>query len=210
MYFDEGIQRGIISSERARQRVQSTGRVFGHAVWTPAEDQVVRDCYPDYARACTLLPKRTYWSIRSRAGYLNIQVKRHIWTGAEIKKLKRLYPEATKDELRTAFPGLSITAIERIAAYYGISRNRRRFKDTGHSLLDSVRARAFELRYSMVDLDDIAGTGRYFQDAQWCGRGCLNMRNVCRAVDAMVGTLHVTWDDDGERCATAASTPPPI
>jgi hypothetical protein len=36
------------------------------------------------------------------------------------------------------------------------------------------------------------------------------MRNVCRAVDAMVGTLHVTWDDDGERCATAASTPPPI
>ncbi|YBV98580.1 hypothetical protein M1D80_14225 [Phyllobacteriaceae bacterium JZ32] len=61
-------------------------------------------------------------------------------------------------------------------------------------LRDAIRARCFELRYSMVDLDAIAKTKSYFQKANWHATG-LNYKAVCKAIDALDEELTVRWRD---------------
>lgn len=65
----------------------------------------------------------------------------------------------------------------------------------GSTLLDAIRRRCADLGYSMVDLDAVARTKRYFQYAQWKSSGSFNVARLSKAVEALGGELSAVWRD---------------
>ena len=186
--------RGAASSYRARERMARTGRTpKGHWLWTKKEDDIVRALYPDYKALRRKLRRRTYSAVKNRARTLNVVKRRRMWLASEVSRLRRLYPRATQEELMQAFPGMTWRRIAYKARHVGIRRARRKLVITGHPLIDTIRDRAQNLNLSMVDIDEIAGTKRYFQKAAWCN-GNFNRKAVLRAVEALGGEVSVHWD----------------
>jgi len=135
----------------------------GHWLWTKNEDALVRELYPDYDALQKALRRRTYNALRARARTLDVVKRRHTWLGAEISRLRRMYPKAARQELMVFFPDVSWEAIKAMAHRVGVRRERRKLVSTGHPLIDRIRDRAFDLNISMVDLDAMAGTKKYFR-----------------------------------------------
>jgi hypothetical protein len=79
-----------------------------------------------------------------------------------------------------------------MANHVGIRRARRELVSTGHPLIDQIRDRASDLNLSMVDLDAMAVTKKYFQRAGWVN-GNLNRKAMLRAVEALGGEVSVQW-----------------
>lgn len=186
--------RGAASAYRARERMARTGRTpKGHWLWTKKEDDVVRALYPDYKALQRRLRRRTYYALRARARTLDVVKRRRLWLASEVSRLRRMYPRATRDELLVAFPDMAWKQITYKARHAGIYRARRKLETTGHPLIDTIRERAQNLNLSMVDLDAMAGTRRYFQKAAWCN-GNFNRKALLRAVEALGGAVSVQWE----------------
>ena len=183
----------VVRSQRARERMIRKGRTpNGHWLWTPREDAVVRLLYPDYVALRRSLRRRTYNGLRYRTRTLGIAKKRHVWLTTEEARLRRLYPKVDRSELLLAFPGMTWQQIVSKARRIGVWRMRRKLNPTGHPLIDMIRDRAFDLRLSMVDLDAMAGTKRYFQTASW-RKGRPNRKALLQAVDALGGEVSIRW-----------------
>lgn len=186
--------RGAASACRARERMARTGRTpNGHWLWTKKEDDIVRGLYPDYKTLQRKLRRRTYHALRARARTLDVVTRRHKWLGSEISRLRRMYPRASRQELLDAFPEVTWSKIAAIANHHGIRRAPRTLAASGHPVIDAIRARAQHLNLSMVDLDAMAGTKRYFQKAAWCN-GNFNRKAVLRAVEALGGEVSICWE----------------
>lgn len=184
---------GAARAQRARERIIRMGRTpNGHPLWTEREDGVVRALYPDYKSLRRALRRRTYRALCGRTRTLGIAKKHHVWLGTEVSRLRRLYPKADRSDILLAFPELSWSQIAAKARHIGLRRARRRLNSTGHPLIDTIRDRAFDLCLSMVDLDMMAGTRRYFQKAAW-RNGNLNRKALLRAVEALGGEVSVRW-----------------
>lgn len=196
MHLDRYLIRGVNSAERMRRQIARSGFVGIHPLWSPAEDEALRGYYPNYALAKKKLKRRSYWSIRHRAQTLKLQRKRHIWTGAEIVRLRKVYPRGSRSEILASFPGVSLNAIVKTAHRKRIWRARRAFKRTGFAVLDAIRDRCAELRLSMVSLDEIARTKKYFQAQQWNANGWVSARYVVKAIAALDGKLAVVWQSN--------------
>lgn len=185
--------RGAASAYRARERMARTGRTpKGHWLWTEQEDDIVRALYPDYKALRKALRRRSYYALRGRVRTLGIVNRRHIWLATEVSRLRRLYPKADRLDILAAFPGLRWGQIAAKAGHVRVHRHRKRLVRTGHPLIDHIRERAFELNMSMVDLDAMARTKKYFQKAGWAN-GNLNRKALVRAVEALGGEVLVRW-----------------
>lgn len=185
--------RGVASAYCARIRMARMGRTpRGHWLWTKNEDALVRERYPDYDALQKALRRRTYNALRARARTLDVVKRRHTWLGAEISRLRRMYPKAARHELMVFFPDVSWEAIKAMAHRVGVRRERRKLVSTGHPLIDRIRDRAFDLNLSMVDLDAMAGTKKYFQKAGWVN-GNINRKAMLRAIEALGGEVSVQW-----------------
>jgi hypothetical protein len=194
MQISRHIYDGAKSAERGRQRIARTGHVGGKQLWKPEEDRVLSALYPNYEAARKALPGRTYYSLRYRARTLHIQKKRQSWTGADVVRMRKLYPVATMADLLAAFPGRTPETIKSFAVSMHI-RKRFEFKKTGYPVIDAIRVRCKELGYSMGDLDEIARTKRYFTSALWLSNKSVRGSAVYKAVEALDGTLLVSWRD---------------
>lgn len=195
MYLKE-FTRHSISAARSRQRLRFLGVTpKGHRLWTPEEDEICRKYGHDYSILGARLPHRTYKALRARCQRLGIRPKRKRISAKQLSTLRRLYPSATKAELLDAFPGYTLRELHDLASYYGLKRRVRAFASTGFPIIDAVRERARELNYSMPDVDEIAGTGKYFQKAGWFNHTRPNFVYVSRAVEALGGTLVTVWDE---------------
>ncbi|HWK33518.1 MAG TPA: hypothetical protein VNR51_07545 [Hyphomicrobium sp.] len=91
------------------------------------------------------------------------------------------------------FPDLRWQQIAGKAKHMGLRRPRRKLSATGHALVDCIRERAFDLRLSMVDLDAMAKTKKYFQKAAWQS-GSLNRKALLRAIEALGGEVSIRWE----------------
>lgn len=183
----------IEAGERARERMQKIGATpNGHSLWTEREDAIIREFYPDYRALQRKLRKRTYDALRGRAQSLGIQRRRHRWTAFEIARLRRLYPAASKSEIMAIVPGLKWETIKARARDLGL-RRRVSLRATGFPLLDQIRRRCEELGYSMVDLDAIARTRRYFSKAAWNAAGRPDLAKLVKAAAALDGLVSVEW-----------------
>jgi len=162
--------------------------------WTASEDNTFRRLYPDRKAIRRALRRRSYGAIRSRAQFLGLAPKRHIWTGAQLKSLKRLYLSASKKDLLAAFPWATYIGICAIANHYGMVRNRAPLKSSGYKAIDQIRDRATELGYTMVQTDALAGTGIFLSKAEW-GSGAEFSPEIGKAVTALGGTLRIDWGE---------------
>jgi hypothetical protein len=182
----------LARSDRAKAQIARTGRSPSGLLWTANEDETLRRLYPDYHALCKVLKQRSYDAIKKRVVVLGIAQARHRWTAAEISRLRRLYPKQTRDELLVSFPGLRWPQIRRMANYKGFTMIRRPYAPTGITVIDAIRARAFDLNLTMVDLDAMAKTGNYFRSSRWRTYG-ISKRSVCRAIDALDGDVMPIW-----------------
>lgn len=184
---------GAVRAQRSRERMMRMGRTpNGHPLWTEREDDVVRTLYPDYRALRRALRKRTYYALRHRTRALGIAKKKHVWLGTEVSRLRRLYPKGDRGDILLAFPEMSWQQIAAKARHIGVRRARRKLNSTGYPLIDLIRDRASDLSLSMVDLDEAAGTQRYFQKAAWCN-GNFNRKALLRAIEALGGEVSVRW-----------------
>lgn len=195
MYL-EAWARHAASADRSRQRMRRIGHTpNGRKLWTEEEDALCLEYGHDYKLLAVHIPDRSYAALRARCGHLGIRPKRRIVSARERTLLRRLYPRATTAELREAFPGRSLVRIQQIARYYGFKRCRAQLTTTGFPVIDEIRQRCHQLNYSMVDLDNIARTKKYFQKACWFNRQTPNPLYVLRAVEALGGKMTVEWDE---------------
>lgn len=185
--------RGAKAAAMARERIAKTGMSpSGAPIWTAREMALLAVIFPDYKRAVAVLERRSYSAVKHRARSMGLTDCRHIWTGAEVARLRKLYPTADRQTLAASFPGVPFSKIEAKAKHVGLHRLRRPLKQTGIPAIDQIRARAVELNVSMVDLDAMAKTKTYFQKAGWI-RGVVNYRAIGRAATALDGLVAVRW-----------------
>ncbi len=140
----------------------------GHRLWTEHEDNLIRRFFPNYGLlGKKLSPRRSYHGIRHRAAKLGlIQTNRRNWTMAELSRLRRLWPTASKVELLAAFDGRTWSSLTGAAHRYHLRRHARPLASSGNPMVDEIRRRALELRLSMSDMDRISNAGRrFFKDA---------------------------------------------
>jgi uncharacterized protein (DUF433 family) len=192
MYLAE-YSRNAERAARQRSAVRRRGYTgTGQKVWEDWEDQLCRKFSPDYQVLLRKLPHRSYAALRRRCQFLGLRPRRTRITARQVTQLRTLFPNGSSEALLAAFPGLTMQQIRMFARYYGIRRGRRRLRATGIPIIDAIRERCFECNYSMVDLDDIAKTRRYFQAQDWHSCG-LNYRAIGKAVAALDGELSVNW-----------------
>jgi hypothetical protein len=191
MSITDPIER-LKQSYRAKEQIARAGRSPTGLLWTKREDEIVRALYPDYDAVLRALKTRTRVAIRTRAMKLGITKRRYPWTAAEIFRLRRLYPKQTAAELQVSFPGVKPAQIRQMANLRGITKDRRPLPPTGIAVIDAIRRRAFELNLSMIDVDEMARTGIYFQSSRWRYLG-VRLVQVCRAIQALDGEISPIW-----------------
>ncbi len=186
------------SAQRARARMERAGmNMNGDILWTDREREVIRQIGPDFDAIRKKLPKRTRIAIAAQCRRMGLKQKsQHIWSAAEISKLKRMYRGgASVAEICEAFPHSIWDNIQQVARYHGSRRDYRRpYKLTGIPGLDEVRRRCFEIRWSMRDLDKAAKTGSYFRRCGWIGKN-INHRALGRAIEALDGVVQARWNE---------------
>ena len=190
------LTRAVKMGQRSRRRMRKHGHnMKGDRLWTRDEEAVLIAHKGDYDVMRKLLPHRTQAAIASRCQILGLRRKIHVWTAAELAKLRRLYPSATVKEIEEAFPHSSWANISQVARYHGFRRCLRTdYKSTGYPAIDEVRRRCLEIRWTMKDLDKAAKTGRYFQRAGWIGKK-INHRALGRAIEALDGVIECRWKE---------------
>lgn len=187
--------RNARSADRARRRMQREGvTMSGAKLWTDEEREIVRNLAPDYDAILKQLPHRTRNAVRNQAGKMGLRRAIHIWTAAEISRLRKLFPRAPAEEICAAFPHSTWINIQQAARYHGLRRSAKQYKITGIDALDEVRKRCFEINWTMIDLDNAAKTKRYFRRAGWIGKK-INHRALGRAIEALDGVVQAQWNE---------------
>ncbi|MHC5230569.1 hypothetical protein [Brucella sp. LJL56] len=150
--------------------------------------------YPDYFAICQVLDTRSRKAVQTRCQKIGLVPKKLCWGWSAKQKLRKLYPEASREEICNAFPGVDWSKIQSAARYYNYRRKKKPYKITGVLSLDQCRSRCYEVNWIMRDLDDEAGTGRYFQTR---GYRCKypNFKAISRGVSALGGRLEVRWEE---------------
>lgn len=194
---------GVETGDRALARMKRTGTTpDGLRVWTPEELDTLRRLYPNYP-AIVQATGRSYNGVKAKAQQLGLTPKREHWTGAQRLRLRKLFMgDATRAEIRDAFPTRNVINVYNMARYFGMRRKRKPFVSTGYLAIDLIRQRCFELGLSMIDLDQMAKTGQFFSKGQWFRFGP-SPRAIHKAVAALDGQLSVVWNDpDSEATAS--------
>lgn len=186
------LARGAESADRARRRMQIMGVTpNGHPLWEPWEVEPVIGRYPDYRSIFPVLDRRTHPAVYNKAGRLGITKSRPpSWSDNEILRLRKVYPNGTREEILAAFPGRTFAAVAKAANARGIYRTKV-IQPTGILLLDQVLHRAASRNLSMEDLDKFCRTGKYFRNRRW--KSAPNASAHCRAARLLGGTIRARF-----------------
>lgn len=189
------LARNAVSAERSRQRILRSGfTISGQRIWTDDEDLICRSFYPDYFAIYQILHTRSKKAIQSRCQKLGLVPTRQSWGWAARQTLRKLYPEASREEICRVFPSADWLKIQAAARYYGFRRVKRPYKITGIPALDQFRSRCYDIKWTMRDADEEAGTRRYFQTRGYRTK-YPNFKAISRGVRALGGHLEVRWDE---------------
>ncbi len=189
--------RNAASAERMRRRIQREGfTMTGQKLWTEEERAIITKIGPDFDAIRKKLPHRTRIAIANQCRKMGLKQKhQHVWTAAEISKLRRLYPRASRQEILDAFPHSIWANIKQVANYHKISRARRPFKPTGNPPVDEMLVKLFKANLSFADLDKECRTKRYFSRGKWRSQK-LNYNRLMKAIELLEGELAVRWREE--------------
>lgn len=192
MYLGD-FTRGARTSQRVKQHMLRTGfTYFGGKLWEEQEDVICRMCYPDYFAMAQMLPLRTSAAIKARCRKLGLVHHRHFWTPLEKMRLRKMYPEASREEICAAFPGIPWEHIQSTAQYHGYRRKKKPYKITGIVANDQLRQCCYRENVNMRELDEECNTKRYFQTRGYRTK-YPNFVAINRAVKWFGGELEVKW-----------------
>ena len=167
----------------------------GKKIWTAEEEGILRRHYPDYATIRKLLPHRETKALHHRAYLLDLSQKQNRWLASEISKLRRIYlSSASRADLIAAFPGKSLKSIYDAAQRHRLNRPKRKYKRTGHAVMDQILARTEEIGWTLHDLDEASGTKKYFATQGW-RYFRPNIVKLEKATKALGGKLAIEWID---------------
>lgn len=161
--------------------------------WTDHELELVRRLYPDVGAIHPALRHRAVTAIRKKAQRLGLTSRVHVWTGAEIARLRRLYPRGTRAEIMAAFPGWSYHYLQQVAAKHRISKTRPPHRPTNDPVVDQMLLRSRQLGISMPELDAMTNARGYFKGGGF--RQWRNLRKLSMAIAVLGGDIHVQWSD---------------
>jgi hypothetical protein len=185
---------GIDRSEKIRKLMKKTGRTpFGAKLWTKQEDAKIIEHYPKLPILRKLLKGRTVGAIKARASYLKVTKTHKLWTSAKVSLLRRMCIGSSWQNILEEFSDFSSVQIRCCMKLHGIKRIKPKYKSTKWPILNDIRDKAYEQNMSMADLDYLAGTKKYFQQAQWSCGNKPNPVAVAKAVLLLGGELHVKW-----------------
>jgi hypothetical protein len=167
----------------------------GDPIWSEKELALCHEFHPNYKGLMKALGgRRSYSAVRAKCQQLGLAPKRQLWSSASIQKLKRLYSHATWHEILAALPEFKKSQIIHQARYCGLKRPRKPFKATRHIAINAIRERAFDIGYTMPDVDALAKSKTYFQKASW-SQGYINHRAIGRAIEALDGMINAKWNE---------------
>lgn len=148
------LTRNAVSAERARSRILRSGfTISGHKLWTDKEDLVCRIFYPDYFAICQVLDTRSKKAIQTRCQKLGLVPSKQSWGWPARQKLRKLYPETSREDICKFFPGVEWQKIQSAARYYGYRRKKKPYKITGVLALDQLRKHCYDSNLTMRDTD---------------------------------------------------------
>lgn len=184
-------QRGAINAAAVnRAYMRRTGLTYaGQKLWTEAGARLVRQHHPDYDILVQLLPGRTRCAIQHKARKLGVAKDRRIWSDWEEKVMRPAYVRGDPiDDIVASLDGKTKKQVWAKAAQRKIRRPRRRPKLLNLPVIDDIRQHAFDLRLTMRDLDEIAGSRRYFRKPCY-----YNWKALDAAIQWLGGTPRVAW-----------------
>jgi len=188
--------KGAERAQHIRRYMKRTGRTpWGKKIWAEKEDDNIIKFYPDIKMLRRRLKSRSIAAIRQRAGALGVRRKIHIWKAPELAKLRKLCATASWRDILAAFPDLTKAQIKSCIKYRGIKCIRRRFCKTGIEIIDVVREKAYQMNFTMPDLDYMAGSKNYFSHALWHNKSRrINKKAIWDAIEALGGKISVQWE----------------
>lgn len=166
----------------------------GQDLWSEQEVQILNALAPRYDLIGEQIKRRTFEAIRHKCNGLGLSKTIHVWTGAEISKLRRLYPAAPKQAIIDAFPFSTWSKIKSTARRHRFRRARPAFKKSEDPLMNAILMRCTAIGWSLADLDAECGTRRYFRTRDW-RKYTPNPRAVLKAIEVLGGTASVTWPE---------------
>ena len=159
--------------------------------WTLREHAVVVDHWPDVEQIMLILKHRSRAAIVTFAGKCNLRKRIHLWTEEQTQTLrKRVRDDVPRKEIAKELR-LTVLQVTNRCRQLGLTYPRRRPPETGHRLMDAIRARAFELNMSMSEVDEVCRSGRIFR--RWSPARKIAPRHLIRAVKALDGELCAEW-----------------
>ena len=158
----------------------------------------IQKLYPDYVAIQEALPHRSFASLKSAARIYEVAYKKHVWTTADVAKLKQVYAAGTtpKPELLAAFPGFTIAQIRAKRKFLKLKTTKPRYAPTGYPLLGALRAQMGKLNMSGIDIDDLAQTKQYFEQQRWRNGQPPDWGKIVKAILCLEGTLTVSFPED--------------
>jgi len=185
--------RNAATAERNRRRMQREGVTMnGDKLWTDEEKEIVLRLSPDYDEISRLIPHRKRRSIRHIASTLGVARKKHVFTAAEISKLRRMFSTASWPELMEAFPFSTKDRLENVAHYYGFHRPKRKYKPTGNQPIDALLEKCAAANLTLADLDKECRTKNYFTKQNWRAARP-NYSRFVKAIELFEGRLKAEW-----------------
>jgi hypothetical protein len=188
------VSRSACSAQRMRAYTRQRGTICGRRVWLAEEISVLHRWSTDPAALADALPTRTPKAVKAMRQKLGLTRRKHTWTAAERVKLRAMYAKSPREAILAAFPDVSWKGISDRARSWGSSRDIPPYSITGNQLLDAIRRRCRDIGYSMSDLDELAGTGKFFAKAHWrCRRPTAGP--IAKAVAVLGGELTISWKE---------------
>ncbi len=159
--------------------------------WTAPEDELLRRTYPDYGRMRAALPQRSMAALKHRVRTLGIAPRRHVWTNRQVARLLQLFRQGASDgDVLAAFPGMRLGQLKSKARHCGAPARRPAPIPFGDPALDAIRLLAFRRGLSLVALDRILRTGRYYQKSRRDPR----LAPILRAAALFGAGVRIEWD----------------
>lgn len=164
--------------------------------WTFVESEVLRELWPDVGAIKKRMPYRSELAVRAMAKRCGLipDSNRHIWTGAEEKKLRQMAADGlTRQQIATEL-NLSISQVSAHMLNRRIHMPKRAPAPAKDPLAHAIRQRAFQLNMTISDLDRSLGRHQVFANAT--SNAGINPVHIHRAVKALGGKLAVVWDEE--------------
>lgn len=172
--------------------------------WTEAEDDVLRQHWPDRKAVEALLPHRSTWAIKGRAKAISatVRVVEKDMTGAEVKRLKALCECFSSYDVIAAIMGRKAGTIRHLMHRRGWHLKKPALSKSGSALFDEVRQRAFDMGISFADLDRSLGYAHQtFARSSAADKVSIGM--IAKAAEALGGRMVIEWEPlDGEDVPT--------